>query len=222
MLNNLLAIDTSNELCQVGLWCNGEYKQFKHSGVKQHAKVILSSIDQLLAEAAILPNQLDGIVYGKGPGSFTGIRIAACITQGLASAHDIPVYGISSLKALAYNSFQLFAVKHIWVINDARMKEVYHARFTYNNHIIEQHGLESVSSITDIHLDASHDWLLVGSGLSQFDMEIKNSVLSHFRRENNFSFSTLDLFKIALQDIDAFKGNNIALPSYIRNQVTHQ
>ena len=123
---NLLAIDCSNQNLSVALACGGNtYSQ--HMAVKQgHSDHALGAIHQLLAEHGVTLNQLDAILFGKGPGAFTGLRIAAGIAMGLATAAGLPVIGVPTLDAIARSLPDGTGL----AIIDARMGEVYAAHYS--------------------------------------------------------------------------------------------
>jgi len=121
----LLAIDTSTEFCSAALWLDGEVRtQRVHAG-QLHSALLLPMVDTLLAEAGLALRQLDGIAYGAGPGSFTGLRIACAVTQGLAFGADLPVFGVSTLASIA----QQTQAERVLTVLDARMAEVYWAAY---------------------------------------------------------------------------------------------
>ncbi|MDX3774425.1 tRNA (adenosine(37)-N6)-threonylcarbamoyltransferase complex dimerization subunit type 1 TsaB [Chromatiaceae bacterium AAb-1] len=126
----LLALDTSTEACSVALHYQGQLLTHDEVCPQQHSKRILPMIDQLLAEAQISLSQLDGIVFGRGPGSFTGVRIGTGVTQGLAFGADLPVYGVSTLAAMAQAAKRLHGASSVIAAIDARMAEVYIGAFS--------------------------------------------------------------------------------------------
>ncbi len=97
----LLAIETATEACSVALWIDGEVRERHAIAPRRHAELVLPWADGLLAEAGIAKSQLDAIAVGRGPGAFTGVRLAIALAQGIALALDRPVVAISSLAALA-------------------------------------------------------------------------------------------------------------------------
>src|SRR2546421_6410279 len=126
---NLLAIDTSTDFCSVAA-SRGEalFSRHERAGQRQ-AETILGMVDEVLAEAGIEVAQIQGIAYGAGPGSFTGLRIAAGLTQGPALARGIGVVGIGTLLAVAQEAAEAAAGSRIIACLDAHKGEVYHAAY---------------------------------------------------------------------------------------------
>ena len=124
----LLALDTSTEACSAALMLGDEVRLRFELTERGHAELILPMIDALLAEAGIALSSLDGLAFGRGPGGFTGLRIAAGVTQGLAFGAGLPVAPVSSLAAVA-EQVQAGEGERILVCNDARMGELYWAAF---------------------------------------------------------------------------------------------
>ena len=117
----LLVIDTSTEYCSAALWLDGRIQAFRVLAEQRHSSLLLPMVDELLRESNISLRQLDGIGYGAGPGSFTGLRIACAVTQGLAFGADLPVVGVSTLESLAAQT----GAERVLTVLDARMAEVY-------------------------------------------------------------------------------------------------
>jgi tRNA threonylcarbamoyladenosine biosynthesis protein TsaB len=122
---NLLALDTSSHWCSAALWLGGCARTLEENAGRRHSELILPMIDALLQEAGLSVQQLDGIAFGAGPGSFTGLRIACGIAQGLAFAAGLPVAAVGTLECLAEASGEARVVSAL----DARMGEVYIAAF---------------------------------------------------------------------------------------------
>lgn len=124
----LLALETATEACSVALWIDGEVRERFEIVPRRHTELALPWAEQLLAEAGIARTQLDAIACGRGPGAFTGVRLAVALTQGLALALDRPVVGMSTLAALAFDT-RSDDRSSILAAIDARMGEVYLGQF---------------------------------------------------------------------------------------------
>lgn len=121
----ILALDTSTEYCSVALWRDGAVVERGELAGQKHSELLIAMIDMLLADAGVTIKQLDGIAFGKGPGSFTGVRIACGAAQGLALGADVPVAGVCTLEALAEAGGKARVIAAL----DARMAEIYHAAY---------------------------------------------------------------------------------------------
>ena len=117
------ALDTSTEWCSVALWRDGEIAGIERRAGNQHSELALPMLQQVLNKFQITPEKLDAVAFGAGPGSFTGLRIACGIAQGLAFPRGIPVLGVSTLEVLAEES----GAARVLACLDARMREVYYA-----------------------------------------------------------------------------------------------
>lgn len=132
----ILALDTASGQCSVALLAGGELIVRAVSTARDHAQLLLPMVDAVLSEAGLLLRSLDGIAFGRGPGSFTGVRIAAAVTQGLAAGAGLPVMPVSDLRALAEGARVARASAggprrdgHLLACMDARMGEVYWGMF---------------------------------------------------------------------------------------------
>lgn len=126
---NLLALDTSTELCSVALWRAGEIVERAEWVGNRHSEVLLPMARGLMAECGMQLSDLDGLACGIGPGSFTGLRIGCGVAQGLAFAADIPVLGVVTLEAMALDLARRSGVANVLACIDARMNEVYAAAY---------------------------------------------------------------------------------------------
>ncbi|MEO0345012.1 MAG: tRNA (adenosine(37)-N6)-threonylcarbamoyltransferase complex dimerization subunit type 1 TsaB [Pseudomonadota bacterium] len=128
----LLAIETSTVACSVAVGgAEGTALQERHEP-GAHASHIMAMIDTALEDGGIEMNALGGIVYGQGPGSFTGVRIAVALAQGLAAGLSVPVLGVSSLAVLAQVAVAANPGRALLVVQDARMGEVYAGTYAPN------------------------------------------------------------------------------------------
>lgn len=229
---NILAIDTATEACSAALYVDGEITSKYQLAPREHSRLILKMIDKLLADADVEVSNLDAIAFGRGPGSFMGLRIAAGVVQGIAFAHDIPVIPISTLKVMAQRAFEQTDNKNILVAIDARMDEVYWAAYYLDgtdNETLQWKidGEECVISPDKIDLPnmlAQHDksWVAAGTGwgsyadrlLSGGDFTLQATLIDCFP-------SAEIMVKLAVRELQA--GNTIrpaeAIPVYLRNDV---
>jgi len=121
----ILALETSTEYCSVALWQDGAIVERCELVGQKHSELLMEMVDSVLREANVALAQLDGIAFGAGPGSFTGVRIACGVAQGLALGAALPVLGVCTLQALAQASVHDKVIAAL----DARMAEVYHAAY---------------------------------------------------------------------------------------------
>jgi tRNA threonylcarbamoyladenosine biosynthesis protein TsaB len=126
---NLLALDTSSNACSVALQCDERLFERHVVQAKEHTRLLIPMIEEVLLEGGATPRELDAIVLGNGPGSFIGMRIAASVAQGLAYGAGLGIVPVSSLAAIAAEAFHLTAAEYITVAQDAHMNEVYLASF---------------------------------------------------------------------------------------------
>ncbi len=164
----LLALDTSTEACSAALFIDGEIRQRFEITPKAHTKLLLPMIDSLLAEAQLTLSQLDALAFGCGPGSFTGVRIATGVVQGLAFGADLPVVPVSTLAALAQNLLPTLA----FVATDARIGEIFWGVYQRNaDGFVELIGKEAVLPVEYIEFP-QQSALGIGSGWRVYKDEL--------------------------------------------------
>lgn len=169
---NLIAIDTVTEACSVALWLDGEIAVREEVVVQQHTERVLPMIQALLAETETAVSQLDAIVFDRGPGSFTGLRIGAGVTQGLALGLDRPVIPVSSLATLAQGAWRQDHQTQVLACIDARQAEVYWAGFRLEQEIMVTITGEHVGPAAAIRLTMAPAWYGVGTGFDRYDAEL--------------------------------------------------
>ena len=171
-MNKLLSIETSAESCSVALSVfDNTREKFEHAP-RRHAELILPMVSSLLAEAELEPGQLDGIAFGRGPGSFTSLRIGIGVVQGLAWGADLPVVPVSSLAAVAQAALERGlppGVRRICVAMDARMQEVYTADFEVDaDGFVILSGEERVCPPGDVQAQGTVDVCAAGNGFEVY------------------------------------------------------
>jgi tRNA threonylcarbamoyladenosine biosynthesis protein TsaB len=167
----LLALDTSTELCSAALWLDGALITREASRERGHSELILPMIEQLLQQAGVALVQLDAIAFGRGPGAFTGVRLAAGVAQGLAFAVDLPLMPISDLRALAAQVLLAGAPRRTLICQDARMDEVYWGCFERPGDAVGALGPEAVAAPAKVMLPPAWDGAAVsgaGSGFAAY------------------------------------------------------
>ncbi len=152
---NLIAIETSTENCSVALLHAGKTTHRESIAPRKHAELVLGYLDDLLTEKGLNKNQIDGIVFGQGPGAFTGVRIAMSIVQGLALALEVPVMAVSTLHNMAYQIWLDTPNQDakLLIANDARMGEVYWASFDIINGELCRLTEDALASPEDIQCE---------------------------------------------------------------------
>ncbi len=174
----LLAIDTSTDACSAALWLDGEVRQRYQVAPREHGQLILPMIESLLAEAGLALTQLDTLAFGRGPGGFTGVRIANSVIQGLAFGANLPVVPISSLAALAQGAYAEMGTPRVLAAIDARIGEVYWGAYlTAENGLVTLVDQEIVCPPQDVPLpladDVSGDWFGAGNGWHTYAQPLK-------------------------------------------------
>jgi tRNA threonylcarbamoyladenosine biosynthesis protein TsaB len=163
----ILALDTATEACSAALLLGdtllGRYEEPRHG----HAELILPMVDSLLAEAGITLRELDCLAVGRGPGAFTGVRIAVSVAQGLAFGSGRLVVPVSDLAALAQRAAVLHHARHVLACLDARIGEVYWAAFEMQaDGLVEPTTAEHVSAPGAVDVSSSTSWFGAGTGWS--------------------------------------------------------
>ncbi|MDI9818134.1 MULTISPECIES: tRNA (adenosine(37)-N6)-threonylcarbamoyltransferase complex dimerization subunit type 1 TsaB [unclassified Legionella] len=216
---NLLAIDTSTDCASVALMINGELRTREQPALRQHARELLPMIEQLLAETGANLNQLDGIAYGRGPGSFTGLRISCSVAKGLAYAHDLPLLPASSLATIAneacYQNKENEETGFLTLL-DARMNQVYWACFTDNLNEAE----EFVSDVATITLVNDYPLILAGVGFEPYYNQLPLAVQARIIKQCTIYPHAQTMIRMALAGQLTELTPAEALPVYIRNQIT--
>ncbi len=224
MSSRILAVDTATEACSVALLCDGEIISRFAVSPREHTQKVLPMVEEVLAEAGMKLNQLDALAFGRGPGSFTGVRIGVGISQGLALGANLPMIGVSSLMALAQGAFRIAGQANVLVAIDARMSEIYCAQYQRNEQgfwLGEE--TEAVLIPDDFKAKFSSlkgQWGCAGTGWEAYPQLLAEQ---SFITDSQVTLpDAQDMLPIALQLWQA--GQVIAVedvePTYLRNEVT--
>jgi tRNA threonylcarbamoyladenosine biosynthesis protein TsaB len=158
----LLAFETGTEGCSVALWLDGDVRERFEAAPRRHAELALPWAEQLLAEAGVARSQLDAIAVGRGPGAFTGVRLAIALGQGIALALDRPLVPVSTLQALAFDA----PGERVLAAIDARMGEVYLGAFAREGDTLRALMQEAVVPPSQADLPEGAGWNAVGTGFA--------------------------------------------------------
>lgn len=161
---NILALDTSTDFCSAALWRNGQLVERSASAGQSHSTLLMTMVDAVLAEAGLPVGALDGVAFGEGPGSFTGLRIACAVAQGLAFSADLPVAGVGTLQAMAAGS----GAAQVICCLDARMQEVYHAAYVLENGVWREASAPRVCAPSAVPVAQGGGWTGCGSGFAAY------------------------------------------------------
>jgi tRNA threonylcarbamoyladenosine biosynthesis protein TsaB len=215
---NLLAIDTSTDSCSVAASRGQAFFSRSEPALQRQAEKILGMVEDLLAEARLELEQIEGIAYGEGPGSFTGLRIAAGVTQGLALARGLGVVGVGSLLALAEET----AGEKVIACIDAHMGEVYHAAYRKADSGWTQVSAPGLYKPEDVPVPSGGDWIGCGDGFAAHRDRLASrlgSCVSTLRPEA--APSARAVLRLAIPRFAAGEAKDAAtaLPVYLRDKV---
>ena len=207
----LLALETANEQCSVSIVDETQELFFQlDARAKAQTQTILPMIEQGFVQLGISAGELTAIAFSRGPGSFSGVRINAAVTQALAWANDLPVVPVSSLQALAQAAYRVFGLKSVTAVLDARMQEVYIASFE-----LDQQGI--MQALDEEQLLNYRD----ASQVVRFEMVGSGSVLIQPEQiqYKDLSATAQDIATIARLNVEQKKWVSAeqALPVYLRD-----
>jgi len=217
---NLLAIETSTEFLSLAAGRGDAVTVHHVLAGQRHAEMILDSISALLAEAGLGLGDLEGIAYGEGPGSFTGLRIACGVVQGLALARGLKVLGVSTLLALAEEA----AAENVYACIDARMGEVYHAAYRRDRAAATwrlAHG-PGLCRPQEMPVPESGAWTGSGSGFAAHGQVLRGRLAGTLDRVEPAAFPTAAaVLRLARPRFGRGEGAppEAAIPVYVRDKV---
>lgn len=210
---NLLAIDTCTQDCSVSLYVNGVKFNRLIQGVEKSSGLVLNLCDSVFAQAQLKPVDLNAIIYTRGPGAFTGVRMCLAVVQGISLAHNIPTKGYSTLELIGFSAAKKYHSNAIAVALDARMNEVYWG--VYESWVLLNESLKSPIKVGSLNAN----FIGVGSGWKAF-----SDVLCMQTGVDNF---VTDFYPQAHNLIDLYLenpnfDNQLPLPKYLRDNVAQK
>lgn len=212
----LLALETANDWCSVSLYDGQQvvaHRQDERS--REQTRLILPMIDAVLEEQQLTLATLKAIAFSRGPGSFSGVRINAAVTQALAWANDLPVIAVSTLQAVAQAAYRLHQCEQVVVVLDARMGEVYSAAYQLDaNGLMQAASTELLVAYAEFELPIVDNFqpVLVGSGST---LVKSDSQLIRHTQVQATSMDVAVLGDAALQAGQTVTAHD-ALPVYLR------
>lgn len=213
-MRTILAIETSSELASAALLYQGQLLSEQSAGVQTHSQTLLPMVQKLLAEAGVPLSQCDAVAFGAGPGSFTGVRTACGVAQGLAFGLDIPVVPVVTLKAMAHGCRDANGATDVLVLLDARMEEVYWAQYRYADgwQIVSEPTLSAPMAVTPIGTP-----IACGNALAVYAAAFSGrSFLASARPD--IAPHACDIAKLAQTEFNPVAACH-AQPIYLRNKV---
>lgn len=224
----LLAIETSTDACSVALMIDEEIRVDHRLVPQKHAALVLPMVDALMSESGITASQLDGIAFGRGPGSFTGVRIGVAVTQGIALGADVGVLGVSSLQCMAQGVYRRDrdGVRYVAACLDARMSEVYFGAFQMGEdglaQPLSQERVCAPEAVAALRSELPQPMVWAGSGVSRYaDVLLTDNNSAVACVVDDCWPEAQDLLAILQHSVDegTLQSAEEAMPVYLRNKV---
>jgi tRNA threonylcarbamoyladenosine biosynthesis protein TsaB len=219
---NILALDTCTESCSAALLYQGQLFERVEMTQRGHSELILGMMDELFDDAKTSISEINAVAFGRGPGSFTGVRVGVGVAQGIAFARDISVIPISSLAATAQGVVDTFNTDYIAVAMDARMGEIYCANFQVVDGLVVLLDEEKVCPPEQFKPMSEQSWLGIGTGWAEYESILTENFAGKLEQVNAVCFPhAASIIKLAQQEAEAGRllPADQALPVYIRNNV---
>ncbi len=223
----ILAIETATEACSAALLIDQEITLRYTIKPRGHSELVLGMMDELLNEAGLKVTDLDALAFGRGPGSFTGVRIATGVIQGAALGADLPVVPVSTLAALAQRGTRELGQTRLLPAYDARMGELYWAAYRLGAQgLVEPVIEEQVATAQQVRLpDGEETWYGVGSGWGCCAEPLRTRLGGRLEGfTDDIHCSAEDVARLAAEDFRLGRAvaPERALPVYLRNQVAQK
>ncbi len=220
----ILGLDTSSEACSAALLVDGAITQRLEWAPRRHGELILGMLQGLLEEAGLSLTGLDVIAFGRGPGSFTGVRIAVAVAQGVAFGAGLSTVPVSTLTALAQGEYRRSGRQRILAALDARMGEVYWGRFELGSQgVMLPLGDERVSPPDQVPQPPGSAWWGVGPGWSAYGDALRARIGDALEGTSGDAIcEAQDIVRIARVAVleGGLVAPELAAPIYLRDRVT--
>lgn len=221
-----LAIDCSSELCSVALYFDGHLSFKEKLAPREHAYLVLPFAEALLKEQGLHFRDLGEIIFARGPGAFTGLRVAASVAQGLALAYQKPLLAYSSLHLLAMRAdgeMPLALGDKVVAVLDARMSELYWACFEKTEKGLLLFGDERLGSMEKLKEEVVQKAYFIGPGCRHLLNDLSPTLCINFEKLDEFSEffpHAKDLFKLLETENNEVNHEKVLpFPVYLRNHV---
>lgn len=227
----LLALDTSTDACSVALLDGERLSERYELAPRVHAERVLPMLEALLAEAGLGLRDLDALAFGRGPGSFTGVRIATGLAQGLALGAGLPVVPVSSLAALAHGLGRRHGPGRVLAALDARMDEVYwglydcprpgEARGLLEEQVCAPERVHLPTALSAEALASGQSWRGAGSGWARYEHALRAALPEVALIEPALAPRAADIALLAAEALARGEALDCAaaLPVYLRDRV---
>ncbi len=217
----LLALDTAGPRCSVALLLDGRLTELDAPAERVQAESVLPLVERLLRDAGITLKRLDAIAFGRGPGAFTGLRVATSVAQGLAYGAGLPVVPVSDLAALAAAAMRLHNADRVMACLDARMHEVYWAAYEAKGGEIVALTEEALSPPAMVTPPSAGPWFGAGPGWGAYGDALKSRVTGLSGMDATLLPAAGDIAHLGER---AFREGRVvapakALPVYLRDKV---
>lgn len=220
----ILALDAATEACSAALLRDGRITERCEVIGRGHAGRLLPMADELLREAALALRELDAVAFGRGPGGFTGLRIAAGVAQGLAAGSGRPILPVSDLAAVAAGAARESRATRVLVCMDARMGQVYWAAYDCSGETPVDLTGEHLSNPAGVAPPPGAGWLGAGHGFTAYPAIVDSLGAALLSLDGTRLPMASDIVRIAAADLACGKGLPAAqgLPVYLRDEVVHR
>ena len=214
-----LAMDTVFDQCSIAILDTSGQVLSSHTetGKRQQTQQILPMIDAALSETQLKLADIQALIFNRGPGAFSGIRINTAVVQALSVAHDIPCVGVSSLQAIAQAAYQQHGLSEVYSALDARMQQVYFGQYALIDNIMQsvnQENGEDTEQLLDYDSQTTLDIPIVGNGASLLTLHDGQIIYAEIHPDATV------IGQLGIAQFIATGGTEAsqALPKYLRNQ----